>query len=326
MRYAARRTLILLVTLWAAITLNFLLPRLMPGNPTNAALQKFSGVGGVDPAQRKAIEITLGVPHGSLWTQYTQYLENVVRGHFGVSYVYFPQSVSSVIGQALPWTLVLVGVVTVLSFVLGTLLGVAAAWRRGKALDTIATVSSTFSSAFPYFWTALLLLFAFGFELGWFPIQGGYGRSSSPNWSAGFVADAIHHSILPAVTILISGLGGWVLGMRNNMINTLGEDYVTFAQANGLPERRIALRYAARNAILPNLTVFGLSLGLVVSGSILTEVVYGYPGIGHLLYTSVVNQDYPLMQALFLVITLSVLAANFIVDLLYGWLDPRARR
>jgi peptide/nickel transport system permease protein len=326
MPYAARRSIFLVVTLWAAVTLNFILPRLMPGNPADAALAKFQSYGAIDPAQRRAIEITLGVPHGSIFTQYREYLGSILHGHFGLSYTYFPQSVSSVIGAALPWTLVLVGVVTVMAFVIGTLLGVAAAWRRGRTLDTVATVGSTFSSAFPYFWTALLLLFVFGFKLGWFPIKGGYGLSSSPNWSLGFLGDALHHSVLPALTILISGLGGWVLGMRNNMINTLGEDYVTFAQANGLPERRIALRYAARNAILPNLTSFGLALGLVVSGSILTEVVYGYPGIGHLLYTSVVNQDYPLMQALFLVITLSVLAANFIVDMLYGLLDPRARR
>ncbi|HEY3922339.1 MAG TPA: ABC transporter permease [Gaiellaceae bacterium] len=326
MKYAARRVLILLVTLWAAITLNFGIPRLMPGSPADAALAKFQGVGAVDPAERKAIEVTLGVPHGTIWSQYWQYLHDIVRGHFGVSYSYFPESVSSVIGAALPWTLVLVGVVTLLAFVVGTLIGVAAAWRRGTMLDTAATVGSTFTSAFPYFWTALLLLFVFGFKLGWFPISGGYGNSASPNWSFGFLGDAIHHSLLPAITILVSGLGGWVLGMRNNMINTLGEDYITFAQANGLPERRIALRYAARNAILPNLTVFGLALGFVVSGSILTEVVYGYPGIGHLLYTAVVNQDYPLMQALFLVITISVLAANFAVDMLYGWLDPRVRR
>jgi peptide/nickel transport system permease protein len=326
MRYAARRVVVLVATLWAAVTLNFALPRLMPGSPTDAALAKFQSYGAIDPAQKKAIEVTLGVPHGSIWSQYWQYLSDISHGHFGVSYTYFPESVTSVIGAALPWTLVLVGVVTVISFLVGTLLGVAAAWRRSGALDTAATVGSTFTSAFPYFWTALLLLFLFGFKLGWFPIQGGYGRSTTPNWSLGFLGDALHHSVLPALTILLTGLGGWVLGMRNNMINTLGEDYVTFAQANGLPERRIALRYAARNAILPNLTVFGLALGLVVSGSILVEVVYGYPGVGHLLYTAVVNEDFPLMQALFLVITISVLAANFVVDMLYGWLDPRARR
>jgi peptide/nickel transport system permease protein len=138
--------------------------------------------------------------------------------------------------------------------------------------------------------------------------------------------DAAFHSVLPAVTILVSGLGGWLLGMRNNMINTLGADYVTFAEANGLRGRTVALRYAARNALLPSVTAFGMALGLVVGGSLLTEVVFAYPGVGYLLYNAVVNEDFPLMQALFLVITLSVLVANLIVDLLYGLLDPRARR
>ena len=148
-----------------------------------------------------------------------------------------------------------------IAFVVGTLLGVAAAWRRAGRSTRSPTVGSTFTSAFPYFWTALLLLFVFGFELGWFPIQGGYGRATDAELSVGFVGDALHHSVLPAVTILLTGLGGWVLGMRNNMINTLGEDYVTFAEANGLRERTVALRYAARNAMLPNMTVFGLALG-----------------------------------------------------------------
>jgi peptide/nickel transport system permease protein len=326
MRYLLRRLALLLVTLWSAITLNFVIPRLMPGSPTDAALAKIAGQGPVSAAQRQAIEATLGVPHGSLLSQYGSYLANIAHFRFGVSYTYFPESVSSVIGQALPWTLVLVGVVTIIAFLGGTLLGVVAAWRRGRLLDTVATVGSSFTSAFPYFWTALLLLYVFGFTLGWFPIKGGYGAASTPNLSLGFLGDAAYHSVLPAVTILISGLGGWVLGMRNNMINTLGEDYVTFAEANGLRSRTVALRYAARNAILPSMTVFGLALGMVVGGSILTEVVYGYPGLGYLLANAVANQDYPLMQALFLVITVSVLIANFLVDLLYSRLDPRVRR
>ena len=326
MHYLLRRTVTLVVTLWAAVTLNFVLPRMMPGSPADAALAKFAGQGPVSPAQRQAVEDTLGLPSGSPWSQYVSYLGDVAHARFGVSYTYFPESVGQVVGSALPWTLLLVGVVTVIAFVAGTLLGVLAAWRRGRTLDAFATVGSSFTSAFPYFWTALLLLFTFGFTLGWFPIKGGYGADSAPELSFAFVSDAVYHSVLPAVTILVSGLGGWVLSMRNNMINTLGEDYVTFAEANGLHTRTVALRYAARNALLPNMTLFGLALGTVVGGSILTEVVYGYPGVGYLLYNAVGNHDYPLMQALFLVITVSVLIANFLVDLLYTTLDPRVRR
>jgi peptide/nickel transport system permease protein len=321
-----RKLVLFVATLWAAVTVNFFIPRLMPGTPGDAALAKLAGNGPINPAQRQAIEATLGVPHGSLVSQYWTYLDNSAHGRFGISYTYFPQTVSSLILHALPWTLVLVGTVTVVAFVVGTLLGVLAAWRRGRAVDTVATVGGTFTSAFPYFWTALLLLFVFAFKLNWFPIKGGYQANVSPNLSLAFVRDAAFHSVLPALTILISGLGGWLLGMRNNMINTLGEDYVTFAEANGLRGRTVALRYAARNALLPNLTAFGMALGLVVGGSLLTEVVFAYPGVGYLLYNAVVNEDFPLMQALFLVITISVLVANFAVDLLYGLLDPRVRR
>jgi peptide/nickel transport system permease protein len=326
MRYLVRRATMFVLTLWAAVTLNFVIPRLMPGSPTDAALAKFAGVGTVTPAQRQAVGAMLGLPHGGLLSQYGSYLADLARFRFGVSYTYFPQPVSSVIGQALPWTLVLVGTATVIAFVAGTLLGVLAAWRRGRTLDAIATVGSAFSSAFPYFWTALLLLFAFGFTLGWFPIKGGYSPGAAPQASLSFVGDAAYHSVLPAITIIISVLGGWVLSMRNNMIPTLGEDYVTFAEANGLRRRTVALRYAARNALLPNMTLFALALGLVVSGSVLTEYVFGYPGVGYLLANAISNRDYPLLQALFLIITLSVLVANFLVDLLYTWLDPRVRR
>jgi len=320
-----RKLILFVATLWAAVTVNFFIPRLMPGTPGDAALAKLAGNGPINPAQRQAIDATLGVPHGSLVSQYWTYLDNSAHGRFGISYTYFPQTVSSLILHALPWTLVLVGTVTVIAFVVGTLLGVLAAWRRGRAVDTVATVGGTFTSGFPYFWTALLLLFVFAFKLNWFPIKGGYQANVSPNLSLAFIRDAAFHSVLPALTILISGLGGWLLGMRNNMINTLGEDYVTFAEANGLRGRTVALRYAARNALLPNLTAFGMALGLVVGGSLLTEVVFAYPGVGYLLYNAVVNEDFPLMQALFLVITVSVLVANFAVDLLYGLLDPRAR-
>lgn len=326
MRYALRKLGLLILTLWAAITLNFLLPRLMPGSPADAAIAKLSQNGPVSPATRAAVEAQLGVQGGSWWHQYTEYLNNTVHLRFGVSYTFFPQSVSSLVSNALPWTLVMVGVVTILAFVIGSLIGVAAAWKRGTWLDSLPTLSGSFLSAFPYFWTALLVLYFLGYQAGWFPTSGAYGAGSTPNWSWGFVGDALNHSWLPAFTILVTSIGGWLLGMRNTMIGTLGEDYVTFAEANGLRGRTVALRYAARNALLPNLTGFGLALGGVVGGSLLVEQVYHYPGVGYLLWNAVTNHDYPLMQALFLMITVSVLLANFVVDILYGILDPRTRR
>jgi peptide/nickel transport system permease protein len=164
------------------------------------------------------------------------------------------------------------------------------------------------------------------FKVGWFPIQGGYNQGTSPNWSLSFIGDAAWHSALPALTLAVTALSGWVFGMRNNMINVLGEDYISFAEANGLRPKTVALYYAARNALLPNITVFGLALGSVVGGAVLVEGIFSYPGVGDLLYISVSNRDYPLMQALFLVITVTMLVCIFAVDLLYSRVDPRVGR
>ena len=327
MRYVLRKTVLFVITLWAALTLNFLLPRLMPGSPVDAALGKLASAGvPITNAERQAVEIQLGVPNASLISQYGDYLRNIATLRFGTSYSFPTQTVARTIGTALPWTLILVGVTTIVAFAVGTLLGVYAGWRRGRLADSTVTLGSTFFGAFPPFWLGLLLLYLLAFKLGWFPIKGGYSDGTTPNWSFSFAGDAIRHSVLPAVTLAVTTLSGWVLGMRNNMINTLGEDYVTFAEANGLRGRTVALLYAARNALLPNVTAFGLQLGAVVSGSVLVEGVFSYPGIGGLLFTAVTNHDFPLMQALFLVITLSMLVAIFIVDLLYVRLDPRVRR
>ncbi|GAA4664683.1 ABC transporter permease [Frondihabitans cladoniiphilus] len=314
------------LTLWAAVTINFILPRLMPGSPADAAIAKLSQSGPVTAATKKAIEAQLGVPTGSILSQYGSYLHQVVTLDFGVSYTFFPQPVAELVGQALPYTLILVGVVTIIAFIGGTLLGILAAWKRGTWIEALPTLGGSFASAFPYFWTALLLLFFLGYVGHIFPTSGAAGVTAVPALTGSYVLDVLYHAILPALTILITSLGGWILGMRNTMINTLGDDYVTFAEANGLKSRTVAIRYAARNAILPNLTSFGLALGGVVGGSLLVESVFGYPGIGYLLLKAVTNQDYPLMQALFLMITISVLVANFLVDILYGALDPRTRR
>ena len=326
MRYVLRKTVLFVITLWAALTLNFLLPRLMPGSPVDAALGKLASAGvPITNAERQAVEIQLGVPNANLISQYGDYLRNIATLRFGTSYSFPTQTVAQTIGAALPWTLILVGVTTIVAFAVGTLLGVYAGWRRGRLADSTVTLGSTLFGAFPPFWLGLLLLYLLAFKLGWFPIKGGYSDGSTPNWSLSFVGDAIRHSVLPAVTLAVTTLSGWVLGMRNNMINTLGEDYVTFAEANGLRSRTVAVLYAARNALLPNVTAFGLALGAVIGGAVLVEGVYSYPGVGNLLYLAVTNHDYPLMQALFLVITLSMLVAIFIVDLLYVRLDPRVR-
>lgn len=323
MRHLLRRVGLYLVALWASATLNFLIPRLTPGNPAQAILARQHGR--ISPAALHALEIQYGVGNESLVSQYAQYLGNLLHGNLGTSFAN-AEPVTNVIARDLPWTLVLVGVALVISFVVGTVLGVAVAWWRGSKADTILMPAFTFISAIPYFWFALALVFLLGYTLNWLPPSGGYDiYTYTPGWDLGFFLSAAQYAILPAFTIVVGSIAGWMLGMRNVMITTLSEDYVLMAEAKGLSRWRIMMTYAARNAILPNITAFALSLGFVVSGSLLTEIVFNYPGIGYALVQAVDNKDYPVIQGLFLIITVAVLVANFLADLVYVILDPRVR-
>jgi ABC-type dipeptide/oligopeptide/nickel transport system permease component len=325
--YFARRAAFFVLTLWAAVTLNFLIPRMQPGDPADAIVRRLAGkTQEVDPAQVEAVRRMLGAPNGNLLHQYLDYLSSLLHGDFGVSYTYFPYSVAHMIGQTLPWTVILVGITQIVSFVVGNLLGTWAAYRRNSKLDSGITLGSTFLGTLPFFWIALLLIFLFAFTLGWFPEGGGYGGGSSPSWTWLFFSDAFQHSVLPALSLLITGPIGWIIGMRNNMVQSLGEDHARLAVARGLRDRRIALRYGARVAILPNVTGFAISLGTMIGGTVLVETVFKYPGMGRLLVESVANRDYPLMQAIFLFTTVGVLMANLLADVLYGILDPRVRK
>jgi peptide/nickel transport system permease protein len=313
------------LTAWAAITLNFAIPRLMPGNAVDGYLAQMRGR--VSPQAIDALRIAFGgSTHQSLFSQYASYLNQLAHLQFGTSLTYFPEPVSTVIRQSLPWTVILVGLTTVIAFALGTLLGVIAGWRRGGRLDGILTPFGAFVSSMPYFWLGLIVVTVFAVNLRWLPASGGYSPNQTPGFDGGFLRSAVSHAVLPAITIIVSAVGAWLLGMRNMMLNTLGEDYIMLARAKGLSNSRIMFAYAARNAILPNIAGFALSIGFVVSGAILTEVVFSYPGIGDVLFQAINNRDYPLMQAVFLIITLAVLLANLVADICYVWLDPRARR
>lgn len=327
MTYFARRIGFFVLTLWGAVTLNFLIPRLSPGDPAQAILLRLAGRSGqIDADQLAAVRVMLGVPDSPLWRQYLDYLGNLASGDFGVSYTYFPYSVTEVIGEAIPWTIALVGVTLVLSFVIGTLLGTWVAWRRGSTVDTVLTVGSSFIGTLPFFWIALLLIYVFAITLGWLPASGGYSGLMAPELTPAFLADAWPHFILPAAAIMITGPIGWLLGMRNNMVQSLGEDFARFGRAKGLPSRTLALHYGARVAILPNVTGFALALGGLIGGTVLVEQTFNYPGTGRLLLEAVANKDFPLMQTIFLFVAVGVLLANLVADLLYGILDPRARR
>jgi len=325
-KYFLRKFGFFLLTLWAVVTLNFIIPRLQPGDPAEIMVQKLAGKNAqLDLAQVQAMRDMLGTPSGSLMSQYIQYLGQLVQGNFGLSYNYYPFKVTEVIAQAFWWTVILVTIVQVLSFVIGVLLGAFAAWRRNGKFDTTVTLVSTFLGTLQPFWISLLLIFGLGYTLGWFPTSGGYGEST-PGFNGAFAYDAFSHAFLPALTLMIVTPIGWILGMRNTMIMNLSEDYIKLAKAKGLPDRVVALRYAARNALLPSVTGFALALGGVLGGTILVETVFDYPGLGRLMGEAVGFKDYPLLQALMLLLAVATLVANLIADLLYGVLDPRARR
>jgi peptide/nickel transport system permease protein len=324
MRYILRRLGFFVVTLWAAISLNFLIPRLMPGNPAIAMMAQFRGR--VNPQALSALNVAFGVnTRQSGISQYFEYFANIFRGRFGISLTFFPDTVSHEVLQALPWTIGLVGVTTVLAFIVGTLIGLVGAWRRGGLLDSALPPIFIITSAFPYFWVGLVAVWIFGYKLGWLPESGGYGTTDTIGLDWHFIGDMLVHSILPAATILVTAIGGWILTMRNNMITVLAEDYVRMARAKGLGAWRVMWGYAGRNAILPNLTGFAMSLGFVVSGAILVEYVFNYPGVGWMLLQAVENEDYGLMQALFLLITVAVLVAVLLADVATALLDPRTR-
>jgi peptide/nickel transport system permease protein len=324
MRFVLRRLGFFVVTLWAAVTLNFLIPRLMPGNAALSMMSRYKGH--INPQAMHALEVAFGIhTHESFFHAYFTYLGNIARLHFGISLTFFPDTVTHQVLQALPWTLALVGITTILAFILGTLIGLVSAWRRGGVLDGLLPPIFVITSAFPYFWLALLAIWLFSIKLGWLPESGGYDVTTTVAWSPAFIGDALRHSILPALTILVTSVGGWILTMRNNTITVLAEDYVRMARAKGLSPWRIMWTYAGRNAILPNLTGFAMSLGFVVSGAILVEFVFNYPGVGWMFLQSVENQDYALMQALFLMITVAVLVAILVADGATAILDPRTR-
>jgi peptide/nickel transport system permease protein len=324
MRYALRRLAFFVLTLWAALTLNFFLPRLMPGNPAISMISRFRGA--ITPAALKVLEAQFGVStKQNLATQYVTYLGNMARGNFGTSMSQYPASVSQIVSSAIWWTLGLVGLTTILAFILGTGIGILGAWRRGGALDSVMPPVFVITSVIPYFWLGLVMILVFGVQLHWLPYFFSHDYTLAPSFSLTYIGNVIKHAILPAVTLLITTIGGWILTMRNTMITTLAEDYVRMARAKGLSSRRIMFDYAARNAILPNLTGFAMSLGFVLGGAILIEDVFNYQGVGYWLLDAVNNEDYPLMQALFLLITLAVLLAILASDIATAVLDPRTR-
>ncbi|MGO3312369.1 MAG: ABC transporter permease, partial [Brachybacterium tyrofermentans] len=312
MKFLLRKLGLYAFIAWAALTLNFLIPRLMPGDPVSILIAGSEGQ--IDADARDAIAAQFGISDDPLFIQYIHYLLDLLRLDLGVSLSQYPVPVLDIISQSLPWTVGLVGVSTVIGFVLGTSLGVVLAWRRGTWSDHVLP-GLTFLNAIPYFWMALILVMLLSVTVNIFPAGGGYDRAIFPEPTAQFAGSVLYHAALPALTIVIGSFAGWVLQMRNMTVTIMGEDYVSMAEAKGLPPRMVLFGYAARNAILPSVTGFALALGAVVGGSMLTEVIFNYPGLGYALFQAVSAQDFPLMQGLFLIISLAVIVANLIADI-----------
>jgi peptide/nickel transport system permease protein len=326
MRWFARRLVFYVFALWVALTINFLLPRMMPGSPIDGILQHLTPAQlAANPGIVETYEALLGGGDNSIWEDYVTYLSRIVHLDFGVSTSNYPTPVSEVVGRTLPYSIFLVGVAFFLSFVIGTAIGLVAAWRRGGFTDSVFVPTFMALSAFPAFFTALLGLYFLGLKAGWFPIQHAYDTSLTPGFNWEFLSSAFRHAQLPILVILAAYTGGWMLNMRTVMINTIGEDYVTMAHAKGLRDRRVMTRYAGRNAILPPLNGFAALFASAVGGLVFIEFVFSYPGAGLTLQQAVLGNDYALAQALLVVLSVCVIVANLLMDVLNLILDPRLR-
>ena len=293
----------------------------MPGNPIQTLIGRITHQ--VTPAEIRAIRLSFGLGFKQgLFAQYITYITQLFHGNLGVS-ITLGAPVSSILRETVPWTVGLIGVSTVLSFAIGTIAGALLGWTRGSRMDSLIP-TATFFQAIPYFFLGTIMLLVFGSNLHWFPVLGAYSQSVTPGLNWAFISNVIRYGELPVLSIILSSIAGWMLGMRNMMITMIGEDFVLMAVAKGLPRRKVIM-HAARNAVLPSIANLSLAIGLVVSGALLVELVFNYPGVGNLLLQAVLNEDYPLIQGIFLVITLTVLAANLIADIAYLALDPRTR-
>lgn len=328
MRYFLRRTGFYMVTTILAVTLNFIIPRFMPGNPADIMAARIAKVSGATPTPQQVADLRawFGNPTENIFAQYVDYWRRLVHLDFGVSVANYPVPVKTVVFQALPWTLVLVGTTTVIAWIIGTLIGAYMGWRPGNRFDSIFAPLTTFLHAVPIFWLAILALWAFAMKLHWAPLTGGYDPNTlyqiNNVW---FLLGVLKHTTLPALVLIFVGFNGWLFSMRNVMVTTVTEDYVVLARAKGLSESTVLLNYAARNAILPNVTGLALAIGGVIGGTVLVEVVFTYPGMGFLLQQSITQYDFPVMQTILILLTFLTILSNYIADIVYGVLDPRTR-
>jgi peptide/nickel transport system permease protein len=326
-RYIGERLIILFATIFISMTVVFFVPRLVPGEPLDAVFANMAAAGGAVNAPELVAEYRerfgLDLP---LWQQYLSFWRELLRGNMGLSISSFPAQVTTMLAAALPWTIGLLTMTTLLSWVLGSVIGAVIGWQGRKAgglrlLVPVALVLYTM----PYYILAIILVFVFAFYWPIFPLSGAYSVGMRPAWSLPFILDVLRHATLPAMSILLVSLGWWFLSMRSLIISLKGEDYILNAEAMGINNRRILWGYAFRNALLPQVTGLAISLGHIVGGALITEVIFAYPGIGYRIYNAINSLDYPLIQGGVLLIIISVALANFIIDSIYPLIDPRIR-
>ncbi|MEO0914827.1 MAG: ABC transporter permease [Pseudomonadota bacterium] len=325
--YLGNRLFTLFLTVFVAATLIWIIPRLSPVDPVDVMLGRMAAGGG-SIENSEAILARLRESFGldqPLVVQYFYYIVNSFTLDFGLSTASFPTPVSSIIAAALPWTIGLMLISLVITFIIGNLLGALMVWEHTPKLWKAAIPAAMVFTSIPPILSGLLLMYVFSTQLRWFPLSGPYGLNVEPGWTMEFLSSVLYHGFLPAMSIVIVTFGFWALGMRGLMITVQGEDYTTLAKAKGLRPRYILYRYMIRNAILPQITAFALKIGMLVAGQVLVERIFAYPGMGKLLYDAILTQDYPVIQGVSFVIILMTAVAVFLVDMVYPLIDPRIR-
>jgi len=321
MNYLKRKIVIYILTFIFAVTIDFIIPRLMPGDPIAVLLSRFATMPQATQYLHGYFIEAFGL-NKPLWEQYITFWKAVLHGDLGISIYFYPKPVAQIIKEALPYDLALLVPSIVASWIVGNWLGAYAG--KNRKLDSYLMPVFFFLQASPYFWFAILLAYIFSVKLELFPLSGAYSYGIIPSLSWAFIKDYLHHWVLPFLSLFLVQLGGWAIGMRNMIIYELEADYVRYLEALGSSERTV-MRHAFKNAMLPQITGLALQLGLIVAGNVTVQVVFSYPGIGYILMQGILNQDYFLIQGCFLVIILTVLAANFIIDIMYALIDPRIK-
>jgi peptide/nickel transport system permease protein len=328
LRYFGARALLWLVTIFVAVSVVFVVPRLVPGDPMDAMLGRLAAAGASLNAPELIAQYRklFGLDR-SIGEQYVSFLRELARGNFGYSINNFPSNVTDIVIPALPWTLGLLTVTTIFSWTLGSLIGAIVGWRGGRSrfFQAIVPIALVLYST-PYYILALILIYLFAFTWRIFPLSGAFSVGVRPELTLKFASDVLRHAALPALSIILVSLGWWFLSMRSLITSQKGEDYILLAEAKGLPERHILWRYAFRNAMLPQATGLALSLGHIVGGALITEVIFAYPGLGWVIYSAIKSLDFPVIQGSVLLLIIAVTTTNFVIDLAYPLIDPRIRQ